>query len=494
MGVRSQPVAREGQAGPYGASERFIVPAKPCNDGGGKGPQFQNNVSRAESRESGVSLEPPEKVRKLREALHAKAKGSPGYRFYLLYDKLYRGDVLAWAYDRCRENRGVAGVDGQTFADIEAYGRQRWLDELAVELRERTYRPQAVRRVWIPKADGSQRPLGIPTVKDRVVQTAALVVLEPIFEADLQPEQYAYRPERGAWDALRHVHTLLNQGYREVVDADLSGYFDAIPHGELLKSVARRVSDRHVLHLVKMWLETPVEETDRRGQKQRTYHNRNQGRGTPQGAPLSPLLANLYMRRFVLGWKVLGYERQLVARIVNYADDFVICCRGTADQAMHAMRAMMERLKLTVNERKTRICRVPGETFQFLGYIVGQCYSPRRQRSYLGMRPSGKAVQRICRAISEMTNRRWSYLPEADMVRMINQRLAGWANYFQLGSVGQAYNAVDRHTTYRLRQWLRWKHKLGRGGDARFSYTYLYQTLGLIRLPLLPRRFPWANA
>jgi RNA-directed DNA polymerase len=441
-----------------------------------------------------VSLEPPEKVRKLREALHAKAKGSPGYRFYLLYDKLYRGDVLAWAYDRCRENRGVAGVDGQTFADIEAYGRQRWLDELAVELRERTYRPQAVRRVWIPKADGSQRPLGIPTVKDRVVQTAALVALEPIFEADLQPEQYAYRPERGAWDALRHVHTLLNQGYREVVDADLSGYFDAIPHGELLKSVARRVSDRHVLHLVKMWLETPVEETDRRGQKRRTYHNRNQGRGTPQGAPLSPLLANLYMRRFVLGWKVLGYERQLLARIVNYADDFVICCRGTADQAMHAMRAMMERLKLTVNERKTRICRVPGETFQFLGYLVGQCYSARRQRSYLGMRPSGKAVQRICRVISEMTSRRWSYLPEADMVRMINQRLAGWANYFQLGSVGQAYNAVDRHATYRLRQWLRWKHQLGRGGHARFSYTYLYQTLGLIRLPLLPRRFPWANA
>src|SRR4029077_4306608 len=206
----------------------------------------------------------------------------------------------------------------------------------------------------------------------------------------------------------------------EVVDADLSGYFDSIPHGELMKSVARRVSDRHVLHLIKMWLETPVEETDQRGQKQRTYHNRDQGRGTPQGAPLSPLLANLYRRRFVLGWKVAGHEQRLAARIVNYADDFVICCRGTAERAMHVMRRMMERLKLTVNERKTRICRVPRETFYVLGCTMGACYFFRGQRSYLGMRPSQRAVQRICRAISEMTSRRCAYLPEHDIVRTIN--------------------------------------------------------------------------
>jgi RNA-directed DNA polymerase len=268
-----------------------------------------------------VSLLPPAKVGKLQEALHAKAKSAPSYRFYALYDKLYRADVLAYAYLCCRANDGSPGVDGQTFEDIEAYGVGKWLGEVAEELRKTSYRPQAVRRVWIPKPDGKQRPLGIPTVKDRVVQMAALVVLEPIFEADLQPEQYAYRPGRSALDAVQQVQALMIQGHTEVVDADLSGYFDSIPHGALMKSVARRVSDRHLLGLIKAWLEMPVAETDTRGRTQRTTRNRDGGRGTPQGAPLSPLLSNLYMRRFILGWKTLGHERRLDAHIVNYADD-----------------------------------------------------------------------------------------------------------------------------------------------------------------------------
>jgi RNA-directed DNA polymerase len=222
----SQPGAREGKTGPCGGSERFIVPGKPGNAGGGKGPRFKVNVRSGESREIGVSLTPPLKVRMLRDALHAKAKGSPGYRFYALYDKVYRRDVLACALVCCLENQGAAGVDGQTFADIKKYGYNRWLDELAEELRKKTYRPQAVRRVYIPKPDGKQRPLGIPTIKDRVVQTAALVVLEPIFEADLQPEQYAYRPGRSALEAVQQVQALMIQGHTEVVDADLSGYLD----------------------------------------------------------------------------------------------------------------------------------------------------------------------------------------------------------------------------------------------------------------------------
>jgi RNA-directed DNA polymerase len=441
-----------------------------------------------------MSLVPTLTVKKLQEALQAKAKGSPTYRFYALYDKVYRIDVLGHALARCRENRGAPGVDGQTFADIEKYGEERWLGELAEELRKKTYRPQPVRRVWIPKPDGKQRPLGIPTIRDRVVQMAAVLILEPIFEVDLQPEQHAYRPGRSALEAVNAVHALVRSGHTEVVDADLSGYFDSIPHSELVKSLARRISDRHLLHLLKQWLEMPVEEEDERGRKHRTTRNKDEGKGTPQGSPISPLLANLYMRRFILGWKELGHEQRLGARLVNYADDFVICCRGSADEAMPVMRNMMSKLKLTVNEKKTRLCRLPEEAFDFLGYTIGRCYSPKTGRAYLGTKPSRKKVRRICDAISERTGRHTILLPVEKLVAHLNRMLVGWANYFCLGSVSQAYRAIDQHACRRLRQWLCAKHKVPGPGFTSFPDKHLYQDLRLACLVLRKRTLSCAKA
>ncbi len=381
-------------------ADRLVVALKPGNAGEGKEPWFKINAASGKDGRLG-NLQTPETVQRLRTALHTKAKENPGYRFYLLYDKIYRRDILEYAYRSCKANKGAVGVDGVDFEMIEACGEERWLGELAERLRTKGYVPEAVRRVWLPKPNGKLRPLGIPTITDRVVQTAAMIVLEPVFEADLQPEQYAYREGRGAQDAVKAVHRLLNTGHNHVIDADLSGYFESIPHAELMKSVSRRIVDGNVLHLIKQWLEAPVEDDGGHGYRKRTTLNRDTGRGTPQGAPLSPLLSNLYMRRFLLGWKQLGYAQRGSAHIVNYADDFVICCKGQACEAMDAMRGMMEKLKLTVNDDKTHLCQIPRDVFDFLGYTFGRCYKHDSGRAYSGTRPSKKSVKRRVDSITE---------------------------------------------------------------------------------------------
>jgi len=441
------------------------------------------------------NLTTPPSVQKLQSALHAKAKEEPGYRFYLLYDKVYRADVLEYAYRCCKANKGAAGVDGQRFEDIEAYGEGRWLGELADRLRTKTYAPNAVKRVWIPKPNSSKlRPLGVPTITDRVVETAVLLVLEPIFEADLSPEQYAYRHDRGAHDAIRAVHSLLSTGHTQVIDADLSGYFDSIPHAELLQSVARRIVDRHILRLVKAWLVAPVEEDDGKGRTTRSRANRDSKRGTPQGAPISPLLSNLYMRRFVEGWRRLGCEQRWSAHIVNYADDFVICCKRGAPEAMAAMRRIMERLKLTVNEEKTHLCEIPRERFDFLGYTFGRCYSRKDGHAYIGTRPSKKSIKRMVASISEVTDRRTGLLDAEEIVGRLNRKLTGWANYFCLGPVSPAYQQLDTHVQARLRRWLCKKHKVASMGYSRFPDQFLYEKLGLVRLAPRTHNLPWAKA
>jgi group II intron reverse transcriptase/maturase len=315
---------------------------------------------------------------------------------------------------------------------------------------------------------------------------AAVLVLEPIFEADLQPEQHAYRPEHSGLDAVRQVEALLRAGHTDVVDADLSGYFDSIPHVDLMKSAARRISDSRMLRLLKMWLEAPVEEIDERGRHHRTTRNKDEGKGTPQGSPISPLLSNIYMRRFVLGWKAAGHDRALMARIVNYADDFVICCRDTAAEAMGRMRAMMAKLKLTVNETKTRACHVPEGAFDFLGYRFGRIYDRRTGRSYIGASPSPKKVRRLCREIRDLTGRTTLLLPVDEQVGRLNRKLRGWWNYFSHGTVSRAYRVVNNYADARLRRWLCEKHKEPRPGYTRYPSRYLYQELGLVKLRRSP--------
>jgi RNA-directed DNA polymerase len=466
---------------------------KPGNAGGRKEPWFKTTQEAARERTLENLTSPKDKVQKLQTALHAKAKAEPAFRFYQLYDKVYRQDILAMAYQRCKSNGGVAGVDGQSFEDINAYGVERWLGELAERLKKKDYKPEAVKRVWIPKPNGKLRPLGIPTIADRVAQTALMLVIEPIFEADLQPEQYAYRRDRGAHDAIEETHRLITAGHATIIEADLADYFGQIPHAELMKCLARRIVDRRVLHLIKMWLTAPVEEEDGKGNRRRSNPGRKTKRGTPQGSPVSPLLSNLYMRRFILGWKKLCAARQWRAFIVNFADDFVICCKDHADEAMDAMRRMMERLKLTVNEDKTHLCRLPQERFDFLGYTIGRCYSRKTGKAYIGTRPAKKSIRKIVEQIGQVTDRTMVTLDAETIVKRLNRKLDGWANYFCLGPVSPAYQAIDRYTIQRLRRWLSRKHQTKRSGISRYPDKFIREELGLIRLAVRTRNLPWAK-
>ena len=453
----------------------------------------------ARKREQGVitgeSLTGSDKVRKLQTVLHAKAKEEPGLRFHALIDKVWRADFLMEAWAQVRRNGGSAGVDGETVKSVESYGVDRWLGELARDLKDGTYTPKPVRQVLIPKKQpGKFRPLGIPCIRDRVAQTSAMLVLTPIFEADLQPEQYAYRPERSALDAVKRADRLIHTGHSEVVDCDLSNYFGEIPHAEILKSLARRISDGRMLGLIKAWLEMPVEEDDGKGGKRRTNRARKERKGTPQGAPISPLLSNIYMRRFILGWKARGHAQRFCAEIVNYADDLCVLGKAPAAEILTAVKRLMDGLKLPVNEQKTRCLRCPDKPIEFLGYRIGRSYSPKGTGAFLCPRPSKASVQSICRRISDMTAPRHGYKSVEVMVEGLNRTMSGWANYFSLGHVSPAYSAVNRHTGKRLRQWLGRKHQTRQWRFVRFSDQRLQEEYGLTRLKRQTMGLPSAKA
>jgi len=427
-----------------------------------------------------VSLETPEKIRTLQRKLYCKAKAEPSFRFYLLYDKICREDILQHAYALARANAGAPGVDGESFADIEAAGVEKWLIGLREELISKTYRPAPVRRVMLPKPGGGERPLGIPTIRCRVVQTAAKLVLEPIFEADLENSAYGYRPRRDATGAVKEVHRLICRGYTDVVDADLSKYFDSIPHSDLLKSVARRIVDRHVLRLIKMWLKAPVEERDSDGKRRMTGGKRST-RGTPQGGVASPMLANVYMNRFLKHWRLTGRHKAFRAHVVAYADDFVILSRGYAVEALAWTKAMMTKLGLTLNETKTSVKDARIESFSFLGYSFG----PHRYRKdghwYLGASPSKKSVQRIKTKIGKLlvpgNCGTWP-----DVRDRLNALLRGWSAYFSYGTRMPAYRAIDNHVYDHVRHFLVRRHKVQGRGTREFPSERVFGELGVLHL------------
>ena len=433
-----------------------------------------------------MSLRTPEKIRTLQRKLYRKAKAEPAFRFYVLYDKICREDILRHAYGLARSNAGAPGVDGVSFAQIEERGLEAWLASLREELVLKTYRPDPVRRVMIPKPNGGgERALGIPTIRDRVVQTAAKLVLEPIFEADFEDNAYGYRPARGAVDAVKEVHRHICRGYTDVVDADLSRYFDSIPHDELLKSVARRIVDRQVLRLIKLWLKAPIEERDDSDGTRRMSGGKSNTRGTPQGGVASPLLANIYMNRFLKHWRLTGRGEAFRAHVVSYADDFVILSRGRAAEALAWTKAVMTRLGLTLNEAKTSLKNARQERFDFLGYSFGPHRYKANGKWYLSASPSKKSVQRFKTKVGDLlvpgNNDPW---PE--VCDTLNSSLSGWSNYFCYGTRRSAFRGVDRYVYERVRDFLARRHKVAGRGTRRFSYEIVYGELGLLRLERLP--------
>ncbi len=440
------------------------------------------STRRGEAKDTGMAgatrLTTPDKVRQLQIALYRKAKAEPGYRFWSLYGELLRKDVLETALAVQQRNGGAAGVDGQSVASFTAdpARRQQWLDRLQQELKTKTYRPSPVRRVMIPKSSGGERPLGIPTVKDRVVQTAVSLLLMPIWEADFHPRSYGFRPRRRAHQAIAEIQQAVQRGYVEIIDADLSKYFDTIPHRELMKAVARRVSDGSVLRLLKSWLRAPIVEEDKDGTK-RVIPNR---RGTPQGGVISPLLANLYLNPLDHG---VNEKTSGQARMVRYADDFVIACAAGRSGGLKArLQKWLQAKGLTLNEVKTRIVDIRKEGINFLGFNLTWRKS-FRGRGYLHAQPSQKSRRALREKLGGLLNHRTLWRSIQDVVAEANRILRGWAGYFHFGNSVSVMNRMKHYSQNRLRRWLWRKHGCRRSLWEHYAPDQLHQRYGLYELP-----------
>jgi group II intron reverse transcriptase/maturase len=430
-------------------------------------------------------LETPEQIRELQRKLYQKAKQEPKFRFYLLYDKVYRMDILGHAYDLVRANKGAAGVDGLTFERIEETGEgaQGYLEKIAQELRAKMYKPMPVRRVYIPKADGGKRPLGIPTIKDRIVQMATKLVIEPIFEADFQENSYGFRPKRNAHQAMEDISRHMRAGKTQVIDADISKYFDSIPHEKLLKEVAKRIVDKHILRLIKMWLTAPVvEEED--GKKR----YKDNDKGTPQGGVISPLLANVYLNVLDTLWKTKRIQEIYGVRLIRYADDFVVLCRGNTERVKQGIETVLTHLGLSLNEQKTKVVDAREESFNFLGFTVKVVRSPRTGGLFPLISPSKKSIQQVKASIKSYTTRAYLLIPIEDTIKNLNSVARGWTNYFYYRNCGNQVAAVRSFLESRVRKYLRRKRNKSGWGNKEYPYQYLYKQLGLYKIPTTT---PW---
>lgn len=431
-------------------------------------------------------LTTPEVIRTLQRKLYTKAKQEPAYRFYALYDKVWRADILMHAWRLVRTNQGSPGVDGMNFEAIErGIGIDAFLAELAQDLKNKTYQPSAVRRVMIPKADGTERPLGIPTIRDRVAQMAVKLIIEPIFEADFCPNSYGFRPKKSAHDAVDEIAQALHQGYTNVIDADLSKYFDSIPHAQLLAVIAERVVDSAILHIIKLWLKAPVIGEDKDGTKKNVGGGRANSKGTPQGGVISPLLSNCYLHLLDRIWERHQLRWKLKARIVRYADDFVVLCAGSVDPALATVRQVLDRLELTLNENKTRIVDARKESFNFLGFAIRVSKGLKTGKSYPHVCPAQKSLAKIKDRVTQLTSRDRTPIPLEKVVGGMNASLRGWAGYFHYRNSNGVLEKVKVHAEERLRTHLMKRHKVkDRGiGLGRFPSQQLYEKYGLYKVP-----------